>query len=916
MLTINIEEKIIPVGGLSRRFIQGESNMEPVQFVLPGEYNGVNMAQLSYTLKLSNAAGTMTGAALTRAVSAGKVMLGWAVTEEFTRMPGECRLEIDGVDTSGIHRYKAVSSRFEVIRNLGTGSNLPPKDEITAAVDEVQRNVSEAAERVADAASWANRAKGYSDQAKQSAATVDTKVQAAQDVTNALTAATGTANSSNTTLQTAINQAKAALKNLQDAIGEAELENYLSATGTAVAAKKLETARTITATGAVKSDPVAFDGTKNIVLNMKDNSVLSGSTKGKWYKIASTNSNVTTSNYPDLYAVFLVQWCHNDALDGFGILRAHLRIDKPNKRLYNIQFKWDYSGTHIEPESFVLAYKDWESDICIYHQTTRDNESVKFTLIQSQSGLAVNDNFSTWTLYNQTESAIPSDYTQVPSTYSNLNTGVINSLGLNLRKDPSGTISYPFYFYAGTNGEKLIKINSGQETVNDIVYPTLAIRCSTDNGATWTVIGNFINSDAISKPYDIVTKGYADAQYFKNTGGMVTGDLDIAAPSTGAYHLRMSALGTNPDNGNNGIERVDISALAKNNSSRPVPALWFTNVYAGNVRSVILSNIHNPVSNTDAVPKGYADYIPYQYAKSAGFPYTENIFKRSIKSFPFEFTFTYNGLSTSGYQLIAKSNVTFSTAANTNLIIEGFARAWGSTNRCKIVINNQSANKISFAGIGDSALVVDLNIVVVTNSENKVEVYLQKETTAARWYQINLKISVEGQESQWTVNPALKTFTLTSGTIPGTKVWDLKTAWGSTSRTQITKEEVENGLSTKNLTVTDRVNGLTLGKNSHGDMPAFTTNQDSSAKSTVLVLTNIKGTGSDWNDTIIIEGLGDAVNETQAVNLRTLNNRLATLEAKLTGKTVAEVMTANAVAASIPNEAPTLEAPGEEEITV
>ena len=716
-----------------------------------------------------------------------------------------------------------------------------------------------------------------------------------------------------------IGKNNAAILSLEKAMGDLDKridEQYLGKTETAAAAKKLEMARTITAAGAVTSEPVAFDGTKNIVLNMKDNSVLSGSTKGKWYKIASTNSNVTTSNYPDLYAVFLVQWCHNDALDGFGILRAHLRIDKPNKRIYNIQFKWDYSGTHIEPESFVLAYKDWESDICIYHQTTRDNESVKFTLIQSQSGLAVNDNFSTWTLYNQTESAIPSDYTQVPSTYSNLNTGVINSLGLNLRKDPSGTISYPFYFYAGTNGEKLIKINSGQETVNDIVYPTLAIRCSTDNGATWTVIGNFINSDAISKPYDIVTKGYADAQYFKNTGGMVTGDLDIAAPSTGAYHLRMSALGTNPDNGNNGIERVDISALAKNNSSRPVPALWFTNVYAGNVRSVILSNIHNPVSNTDAVPKGYADYIPYQYAKSAGFPYTENIFKRSIKSFPFEFTFTYNGLSTSGYQLIAKSNVTFSTAANTNLIIEGFARAWGSTNRCKIVINNQSANKISFAGIGDSALVVDLNIVVVTNSENKVEVYLQKETTAARWYQINLKISVEGQESQWTVNPALETFTLTSGTIPGTKVWDLKTAWGSTSRTQITKEEVENGLSTKNLTVTDRVNGLTLGKNSHGDMPAFTTNQDSSAKSTVLVLTNIKGTGSDWNDTIIIEGLGDAVNETQAVNLRTLNNRLATLEAKLTGKTVAEVMTANAVAASIPNEAPTLEAPGEEEITV
>ena len=395
-----------------------------------------------------------------------------------------------------------------------------------------------------------------------------------------------------------IGKNNAAILSLEKAMGDLDKridEQYLGKTETAAAAKKLEMARTITAAGAVTSEPVAFDGTKNIVLNMKDNSVLSGSTKGKWYKIASTNSNVTTSNYPDLYAVFLVQWCHNDALDGFGILRAHLRIDKPNKRIYNIQFKWDYSGTHIEPESFVLAYKDWESDICIYHQTTRDNESVKFTLIQSQSGLAVNDNFSTWTLYNQTESAIPSDYTQVPSTYSNLNTGVINSLGLNIRKDPSGTISYPFYFYAGTNGEKLIKINSGQETVNNIVYPTLAIRCSTDNGATWTVIGNFINSDAISKPYDVVTKGYTDAQYLKNTGGTLNGNLVLSRNGTSSCGLILQTV-----NGST-TDLADLRFFSGTNSH-----IWVQGKNPNDYKTTF-RNLREPVQSTEPATKNYVD---------------------------------------------------------------------------------------------------------------------------------------------------------------------------------------------------------------------------------------------------------------------------------------------------------------------
>ena len=62
----------------------------------------------------------------------------------------------------------------------------------------------------------------------------------------------------------------------------------------------------------------------------------------------------------------------------------------------------------------------------------------------------------------------------------------------------------------------------------------------------------------------------------------------------------------------------------------------------------------------------------------------------------------------------------------------------------------------------------------------------------------------------------------------------------------------------------------------------------------------------------ILSGLKNPEIDTDAVPYGFLKTQLAALEAKLTGKTVAEVMAANA----IPNEAPTLEAPEEEEITV
>ena len=64
--------------------------------------------------------------------------------------------------------------------------------------------------------------------------------------------------------------------------------------------------------------------------------------------------------------------------------------------------------------------------------------------------------------------------------------------------------------------------------------------------------------------------------------------------------------------------------------------------------------------------------------------------------------------------------------------------------------------------------------------------------------------------------------------------------------------------------------------------------------------------------------ISEPIQSTEVATKGYVDKLVATLEAKLTGKTVAEVLAANELAASMPNKAPTLEISSEkeEEITV
>lgn len=232
MTKIEVTGKVIPSGVLDKKFVQGENKMEKIQFALPLNYGGVDMAAMNYTLRLANVAGTVTSAALAKTV-ADKVNLEWTVTEDFVRMPGNCRIELDGVDADGAHKFLAVSAWFDVLKNLGQGSNLPPKDEITAALESMQVYVSDAAASAEDAKRWA-------EQSAAAAADIEQQLQDAVDVTQALTDKT--------------TEAQGVVDELGDMLAEADLSQYVTKTGTQVVTGDLRVPAPATADSAVNRE--------------------------------------------------------------------------------------------------------------------------------------------------------------------------------------------------------------------------------------------------------------------------------------------------------------------------------------------------------------------------------------------------------------------------------------------------------------------------------------------------------------------------------------------------------------------------------------------------------------------------------------------------------------------------------------
>lgn len=282
----------------------------------------------------------------------------------------------------------------------------------------------------------------------------------------------------------------------------------------------------------------------------------------------------------------------------------------------------------------------------------------------------------------------------------------------------------------------------------------------------------------------------------------------------------------------------------------------------------------------------HADAVPYQYAKAAGFPGSENDYKRDLANTPFIIERRFDNFGKAGHVLLASANATVNSGnAFGNLIVEGHIRLYESTNHFNAVINNRLANNnVSLNALGDRRYYVDnINLELWKNTDNKYELYLVSTATAGEYAMLGLSLYEHGPNKQWNINQdsmPLANDKFISGDIPGTKVWDLKTAWGSTSRTQITKEEV---LSTLNGVDQDLViNGINENESHRLSfrLTGFTTQQaqifsqinaDNGPVFRFLARTE---SGGAWHSPIL-RGVGAPVADVDAVNYATLKSYVA-----------------------------------------
>lgn len=87
--------KIYATGGwlhyppLEFYYMQGEINVEPVQFILPKAREEVDLTALSYQIKaVSEDYGTEAAWILPKRTSEEHILLDWEITRELTLMPG------------------------------------------------------------------------------------------------------------------------------------------------------------------------------------------------------------------------------------------------------------------------------------------------------------------------------------------------------------------------------------------------------------------------------------------------------------------------------------------------------------------------------------------------------------------------------------------------------------------------------------------------------------------------------------------------------------------------------------------------------------------------------------------------------------------------------------------------------------
>lgn len=153
--------KIYATGGwlhyppLEFYYMQGEINVEPVQFILPKAREEVDLTALSYQIKaVSEDYGTEAAWILPKRLSEEHILLDWEITRELTLMPGRVMLTLTGTDTKNNVVAKWTGNPAIIRKDPQGTQPVPPPDKL----EQFQQQVNEAVEKITDAIEGADSA--------------------------------------------------------------------------------------------------------------------------------------------------------------------------------------------------------------------------------------------------------------------------------------------------------------------------------------------------------------------------------------------------------------------------------------------------------------------------------------------------------------------------------------------------------------------------------------------------------------------------------------------------------------------------------------------------------------------------------------------------------------------------------------
>lgn len=136
-------------------YMQGEVNVEPVQFILPKTREEVDLTALSYQIKaVSEDYGTEATWILPKKLTDEHILLNWEITRELTLMPGRVMLTLTGTDTKNNVIAKWTGNPAIIRKDPQGTAPVPPPDEL----EQFQQQVNEAVEQITGALEEADSA--------------------------------------------------------------------------------------------------------------------------------------------------------------------------------------------------------------------------------------------------------------------------------------------------------------------------------------------------------------------------------------------------------------------------------------------------------------------------------------------------------------------------------------------------------------------------------------------------------------------------------------------------------------------------------------------------------------------------------------------------------------------------------------